>query len=141
MKKQLLVSTLALFIITATSSATMAENSFTKGLKNVGSEITKETKGIVNDIKTGVQKDVENTATATKKAKIAELQKLKDEKLKPLNDEIAAKKKEIEAVKSSKVTETEKAAKLALLNRQLKYLETKKTNLENTYNNKINAFK
>ncbi|MPN60762.1 hypothetical protein SDC9_208494 [bioreactor metagenome] len=65
----------------------------------------------------------------------------KNSKINEINNMIAAKNREISEIKASSMTETEKTLRLAALNKQLKYLETKKANTINTYNNKLNALK
>ena len=141
MKKQLLVSTLALLVIGTTCATTKAENAFKKGLGTIGSQVTLDAKSIGNDLKTSVKKDVDNSVAAAKKAKVAELTKIKDEKIKPLSDKIAAKKAEIDKIKKANMTETEKAARLALPSRELAYLESQKARIDKTFEDQIKALK
>lgn len=141
MKKQLLISALALLVISTTASITMAENAFQKSLKGIGSQVSQDAKSIVKDVKTSVQNDVNNVASSSKNAKLAEINQLKNEKLKPINEQIDAKKKEISAVNKSSMLETEKTLRLSILTRQLKVLEAKRTSIENLYKGKLDALK
>lgn len=141
MKKQLFILTLAFSVIVTTNSMTKAENSFTKELKGIGSQVSKDTKAAVKDIKDSAKKDAENRATKAKKSKIDKITEIKNAKLKVINEKIQAKKDAIASVKNSDMLESEKTARLAILNRELKYLETKKANIEKTYNNQLNALK
>lgn len=141
MKKQLLISALALLVISTTASTTMAENAFQKSLKGIGSQVSQDAKSIVKDVKTSIQNDVNNVASSSKNAKVAEINQLKNEKLKPINEQIDAKKKEISAVNKSNMLETEKTLRLSVLTRQLKVLEAKRTSIENLYKGKLEALK
>src|SRR5574344_554018 len=131
MKKQLLVSALAVMVIASTAPSASAQNWFTKFFKNVGNSVSSDTKSILNDFKSSVKTDLTNSETAAKKSKIEALKTKKDAQLQPLDDKITAKKKEIAAVKKADMLETERTARLTVLNRQLKDLETRRNTLEN----------
>ncbi|MDD3236938.1 MAG: hypothetical protein PHV37_02430 [Candidatus Gastranaerophilales bacterium] len=96
---------------------------------------------ILKDLKEGVKKDLESAADATKKSRVTRLQTERNEKLAPINKEIAAKKVEIAQINKAKTTETERALKLIKANHELQALEAKRDRVKSFYDKQIEASK
>lgn len=143
MKKQLLVSTLALCVLTATTSiASAATTTFGKSLEKDFKQAGQETKGTFKSIGESMKTDVENSAKEVKKQKINTLKQQKAAALDDIDAKIKAKKVQISEVKkSTSLLETQKTTRLSIYGKELEYLQTRRLNIVKSYDNRINSLK
>lgn len=141
MKKQLFVSALAMAVIATTGSTAFSAGCFQDSLKGIGGQFAQDAKSLGKDLKSSVNADINNTVTANKRAKVAEITNQKNAALQPVDVQIAAKQKEIDAIKSADILETERTLRLSVLTREMKCLQAKRAAIANSYDSKLNAIK
>lgn len=134
MKKNLLVSTLALFVLSASANVSLAASNFGKTIKQ-------DLKQTGQTLKNSVKTDLNNSASEAKKAQKEKIKSDKAAALKDVNEKIKNKKAEINTVKKSNMTLTEQTLRLNKLERELKYLETRRNNIAASYDKRLDALK